>query len=78
MNKLNIFLLNFMNFIENYQEFSRPKFLIPMGDVEGEEGSNATFKVKVEYGYPKARVLFYRNDQLILPDKNHLICKLLK
>lgn len=46
-----------------------------MEDVEVEEGFMATFKVKLDLGYPRARVLFYRNDILILNDQRHEICK---
>lgn len=45
-----------------------------MEDIEVEEGYGATFKVKVDFGYPKARILFYRNNELILNDKKHEIC----
>ncbi len=47
-----------------------------MDDIEIEEGYAATFKIKIDFGYPKARVLFYRNDQLLLNDKRHEICKI--
>jgi hypothetical protein len=46
-----------------------------MEDIEVEEGYAATFKVKLDFGYPKARVLFYRNSELILNDNKHEICK---
>jgi hypothetical protein len=44
-------------------------------DIEVEEGYSATFKVKVDFGYPKSRVLFYRNGKLLLNDSKHEICK---
>lgn len=46
-----------------------------MKDIEVEEGYSATFEVKVDFGYPKARILFYRNKQLLLNDNRHEICK---
>jgi hypothetical protein len=46
-----------------------------MEDIEIEEGYAATFKLKLDFGYPKARVLFYRNSELLLNDKRHEICK---
>lgn len=45
-----------------------------MSDLDIEEGYSATFKVKLDFGYPKARVLFYRNQELLLNDKRHEIC----
>ena len=61
---------------ENNRSVGRPRFLLEMEDVEVEEGFMATFKVKLDLGYPRARVLFYRNDILILNDQRHEICKL--
>lgn len=52
-----------------------PKFLSDMDDIEVEEGFMATFKVKLDLGYPRARVLFYKNEHLILNDQRHEICK---
>lgn len=48
-----------------------------MSDLDIEEGYSATFKVKLDFGYPKARVLFYRNQELLLNDKRHEICNFL-
>jgi len=48
--------------------------VVGMEDVETEEGYPVTFKVKLDFGYPKARVLFYRNEQLMLHDTKHEIC----
>ncbi len=60
---------------DNSRSFYGPKFLASMQDVETEEGYPVTFKVKLDFGYPKARVLFYRNEELILHNQKHEICK---
>jgi len=59
---------------ENRRSFRGPCFVVGMEDVETEEGYPVTFKVKLDFGYPKARVLFYRNEQLMLHDTKHEIC----
>lgn len=46
-------------------------------DLEVEEGYSATFKVKIDFGYPKCRVIFYRNNTLLLNDNKHEICNFL-
>ena len=50
--------------------------MLDLNDIEVEEGYSATFKVKLDFGYPKCRVLFYRNSKLILNDPKHEICML--
>ena len=45
-----------------------------MTDLEVDEGNSATFKIKLEFGYPKARVIFYKNGKMILKDKRNEIC----
>ena len=45
-----------------------------MKDIELEEGRSATFKVKIDFGYPKARVLFYKNNILLLNDARNETC----
>jgi hypothetical protein len=59
----------------NNRPFTSPKFLIKMQDIEVEEGQSSTFLVQIDFGYPKARILFYRNNQLLYNDKKHHICK---
>jgi hypothetical protein len=46
-----------------------------MSDLDIEEGYSATFKIKIDFGYPKARILFFRNNNLLLNDKKHEICE---
>ncbi|CAF0813092.1 unnamed protein product [Brachionus calyciflorus] len=58
---------------DNNREFREPKFLIKMEDIEIEEGYSATFKIKIDFGYPKSRILFYKNGLLILNDYRHEI-----
>jgi hypothetical protein len=47
-----------------------------LDDLEMQEGYSATFKVKIDFGYPKCRVLFYKNEILLLNDNKHEICNL--
>lgn len=63
--------------LENNRSLRMPRFLLEMEDIEVEEGFMATFKVKLDFGYPRARILFYKNDQLILNDQRHEICNFL-
>ncbi len=46
-----------------------------MSDLDIEEGYSATFKIKIDFGYPKARILFFRDNNLLLNDKRHEICE---
>ena len=72
-----IILIIFYLFLDNNRDFRSPRFIIEMSDLDIEEGYSATFKVKLDFGYPKARVLFYRNQELLLNDKRHEICNFL-
>lgn len=62
---------------ENNRMFRPPRFLSALQDLELEEGKSALFEIKIDFGYPKARVLFYKNQSIIKNDKHHQICNLL-
>ncbi|KAI3386060.1 hypothetical protein SNEBB_003373 [Seison nebaliae] len=42
-----------------------PKFLESMKDIEVYESYSASFRIKIDYGYPKCRVMFFRNEHAL-------------
>ena len=44
-------------------------------DVDIDEDSPLTLKCQLDLGYPKARVLWYKEDLLIKPNEHYKLCK---
>jgi hypothetical protein len=42
------------------------------------EGSSLTLRCKLDQGYPKARVLWYKENVLIQPNGHYKLCKFRK
>jgi hypothetical protein len=65
----NIFLL------DNKRSFNQPKILEEFSDIDINEGSPLTLNCKIDKGYPKARVLWYKENTLIQPNEHYKLCK---
>ncbi|CAF0859485.1 unnamed protein product [Didymodactylos carnosus] len=56
---------------DNKRTFRSPTIIQDFKDVDVIEGSLFTLRCKIDHGYPKARVLWYREDKIIRPDGHY-------
>lgn len=63
--------------IDNKRSFSKPSIIQEFSDKDVNEGSSFTLKCKLNHGYPKARILWYKENILIQPNDHHRLCKFL-
>ena len=69
VNTIEINLL-FVFDIDNKRSFNKPSIIQEFIDTDVDEGSAFTLKCKLDQGYPKARILWYKENNLIHPN-NH-------
>jgi hypothetical protein len=62
-------------FIDNKRPFQKPSIIQEFSDTDINEGSAFTLKCKLDQGYPKARILWYKENTLIQPNDHHKLCK---
>ncbi|CAF0918772.1 unnamed protein product [Rotaria sordida] len=56
---------------DNKRSFEAPKILEEFFDTDINEGSSLTLKCKLDQGYPKGRVLWYKENSLIKPNGHY-------
>ncbi|CAF0865361.1 unnamed protein product [Didymodactylos carnosus] len=59
---------------DNKRAFRSPKMIQDFKDIDVNEGGAFTLKCKIDQGYPKARVLWYKENTLIRPDGHYKLC----
>ena len=60
---------------DNKRPFSKPSVIEPYSETDVNEGQPLTLRCKLDQGYPKCRILWYKEDTLIQPNKHHRLCK---
>jgi hypothetical protein len=63
---------------DNKRSFKPPAIVQEFTDTDVNEGSSLTLKCKLDQGYPKARVLWYKENLLIQPNGHYKLCKFIK
>ncbi|CAF3454505.1 unnamed protein product [Rotaria sp. Silwood1] len=56
---------------DNKRTFNPPKILQEFSDTDVNEGSSLTLKCQLDQGYPKTRVLWYKENSLIKPNEHY-------
>ena len=64
-------------FIDNKRSFTKPTIIQEFTDIDVSENSPLTLKCKLDQGYPKARILWYKENSLIQPNGHYKLCKLI-
>jgi hypothetical protein len=62
-------------FIDNKRPFQKPTIIQEFSDIDVSEDLSFTLKCKFDQGYPKARILWYKENTLIQPNDHHRLCK---
>lgn len=73
--KVNDEFREFWFFKDNKRPFTKPSILEQFSDVDVNEGSPLILKCRINHGYPKARVLWYKENTLIQPNDHYKLCK---
>ena len=60
---------------DNKRPFNPPTVIHDFVDTDVFEGSSLTLKCQLDQGYPKARVLWYKENSLIKPDGHYKLCE---
>ena len=61
--------------IDNKRQFNPPTIISEFIDADVCEGASLTLKCKLDQGYPKSRVLWYKENTLIQPNEHYKLCK---
>ncbi|CAF3295916.1 unnamed protein product [Rotaria socialis] len=56
---------------DNKRSFNPPQIIQEYSDADVNEGSSLTLKCKLDLGYPKARILWYKENTLIQPNGHY-------
>ncbi|CAF5181569.1 unnamed protein product, partial [Rotaria magnacalcarata] len=57
--------------LDNKRSFNPPKIIQEYSDADVNEGSPLALKCKLDLGYPKARILWYKENTLIQPNGHY-------
>ena len=60
---------------DNKRSFIKPSILQQYSDTDVNESQSLTLKCKLDQGYPKCRILWYKEDTLIQPNDHYRLCK---
>jgi hypothetical protein len=61
--------------LDNKRTFNAPRIIREFSDSDIVEGSPLMLTCKLDQGYPKGRVLWYKENTLIKPDGHYKLCK---